>query len=237
MTVLLEICIDSIASAKAAKRGGADRLEVCSALALGGTTPSFGLLEQCVTDLQMPSMMMIRPHDGNFVYDADHLETMLTDIEVAKSTGAQGVVFGCLTAEGEIDLESCQRLIDACDGLETTFHRAFDVVPNPLEAFRQLQEIGFDRLLTSGQQPSALEGASLIRQLVDESTTTTILAGAGVSAATVEDLVRQTGVCEVHASASIAVDAAQSGAQVSFGAARRETDETLVASIKHRLGP
>jgi len=235
LSVLLEICIDSIASATAAKAGGADRLEVCNALAIGGTTPSYGLLEQCVISLQMPSMMMIRPHDGSFVYDDDHLETMLADIKVAKSIGAQGVVFGCLTAKRRIDIGSCERLMDACDGLETTFHRAFDVLDDPLEAFGHIQQLGFTRLLTSGQQATALEGASLIRQLANESTTTTVLAGAGISSDTVADLVSQTGVHEIHASASVAVDTVQSGQNVSFGSGRRETDKDLVAAIKRCL--
>ncbi|MEE2937700.1 MAG: copper homeostasis protein CutC, partial [Planctomycetota bacterium] len=124
MTVQLEVCIDSFTSAVAAQTGGADRLEVCGALASGGTTPSYGLVEQCVEELGLPVMMMIRPHDGGFVYQSSDIDTMLKDIRVAKSIGVHGVVFGVLTSKRELDQASCQRLMDATDSLETTFHRA-----------------------------------------------------------------------------------------------------------------
>lgn len=232
MSVLLEVCVDSYASAEAAKAGGADRLEVCSALAVGGTTPSFGLVEQCVADLQMPVVMMIRPHDGGFQYDNDHIETMLTDIEVAKSIGVQGIVFGALTAERHLDITACERLLDAAESLEATFHRAFDLVPDPMETFGQLESLGFTRLLTSGQQQSAMEGCQLIRELTHQSSTLKVLAGSGVNAENAAELVRMTGVSEVHASASVQAEDFQSQGNVSFGAQRRVTCPQKVTAIR-----
>lgn len=242
-SVLLEVCIDSFASAQAAKLGGADRLEVCSALAVGGTTPSFGLVEQCVAEVQLPVMMMIRPHDGGFVLDDDHLDTMITDIEVAKSLGVQGVVFGALTADRHLDLDATRALMDAADDLEVTFHRAFDLVVDPVHVLGQLEELGVHRILTSGQKRTAMEGASLLRQLVETSKQalkqTSLLAGSGVNAQNAQALVQQTGVREVHASASVSANDAQSLGDsetgVSFGAGRRVTCDAKVRAIVEAL--
>lgn len=232
MSVLLEVCVDSITSAKAAKEGGADRLEVCSALSAGGTTPSFGLVEQCVADLQMNVMMMIRPHEGGFAYTEDEMETMLTDIEVAKSIGVQGVVFGSLTIDRRVHVEQCRRLVEAAETMETTFHRAFDVAVDPFAAIHDIQDLGFSRVLTSGQQASALKGKSLIRELVSTADRTIILAGAGIDAGNVWQLVGETGVSEVHASASKAIGQCQSHGSISFGKQRRITSADKVRAIK-----
>ncbi|NOZ40633.1 MAG: copper homeostasis protein CutC [Planctomycetes bacterium] len=235
MTVLLEICIDSIESALAAKEGGADRLEVCSSLAGGGTTPSLGLVKQCVADIQLPVMMMIRPHEGGFVYQENDLEAMLTDIESAQSIGVRGVVFGALTAERQIDLEQCQRLLTAATSLQTTFHRAFDLVVDPIQSLNQLIELRFDRLLTSGQTASAQAGIPLIRQLCDHAQERiTLLAGAGVNSQNAQQIVTATGVCELHASASV-LGSGQSQGNVQFGTDRRVTSVELVRAIRQSL--
>ena len=239
MSVLLEVCVDSAASARNAKVGGADRLEVCSALALGGATPSFGLVEYCVADLQMPVMMMIRPHDGGFEYSEDDIDVMLTEIEVAKSLGVQGIVFGALKSQptngGElsIHMEQCRTLIDAAEQLETTFHRAFDIVADPLAAFENLQSLGVTRLLTSGQAATAIEGAELISKLVSFESSVRILAGAGVRPENARKVIELTGIREIHASASRPIDAknVQQG-EVSFGQGRRISNSQLVQEIK-----
>jgi len=235
MKVLLEICIDSVESALAAKAGGADRLEVCSCLAAGGTTPSMGLVKQCVDRVQLPVMMMIRPHDGGFVYQDDDLETMLTDIEVAQTLGVQGVVFGALTEDRQIHLEHCQRLIEAATSLETTFHRAFDVVVDPIESLDQLVTLGFHRLLTSGQAATAEAGSALIRQLCEHAQQRVeILAGAGINSQNAQQIVAGTGVREVHASASLPGQG-QSANGVAFGVDRRTTSAELVQAIRRSL--
>ena len=235
LSILLEVCVDSFASAVAAKAGGADRLEVCSALAAGGTTPSLGFVQQCVAELEMPVMMIIRPHDGGFVYDREHTETMLRDIHLAKSLGIKGVVFGALTHKQTIDRETCQRLIEAAGSLETTFHRAFDIVPDPVTSLLELESLGFNRVLTSGQQETAIAGAHLIRRLVDEATVLKIVAGAGVNPRNACHLIEQTGVQEVHASASVAAMDDQSSEAVSFGAQRRLTCADQVRAIKDAI--
>lgn len=232
MAVLLEVCIDSFASAAAAKAGGADRLEVCSSLAVGGTTPSYGLVEQCVVELGLPVMMMIRPHDGGFLYDDDHIDTMLRDIDVAKSIGVQGIVFGALTAQRTLDFATCQRLIEMADSLETTFHRAFDLVAKPICALDELDALGFDRVLTSGQQTTALEGAGLIRELTDRRTSIHVLAGGGISEANARQLVELTGVREIHASASVFAHDEQAHEAISFGSQRRITCAKKVRAIR-----
>jgi copper homeostasis protein len=234
-TIALEICIDSFTSAKAALDGGADRLEVCSALSAGGTTPSHGLIEQCINDLDLPCMVMIRPHDGGFVYDADDVEIMSSNIAAAKKLNADGVVFGALSCEGQIDLEICRRLLDAAAGMQTTFHRAFDLVSEPLKTFDQLQELGFDHVLTSGQQTKAIDGAKLIAELTKRSSVTSVLAGSGVSSENAAQLVRETGVREIHASASIPWPTKTSATTVSFGENRRVTCTEKVKAIRQQL--
>jgi len=235
MSIQLEVCIDSIESAHAAKEGGADRLEVCSSLAAGGTTPSVGLVKQCVVDVGLPVMMMIRPHDGGFVYRGDDIGAMLADIEIAKSIGADGVVFGALTAEKHVDLEVCRHLLGAAKSMETTFHRAFDIAVDPIKSFDQIVELGFDRLLTSGQAATAEAGTALIRQLCDRAKhRIAVLAGAGLNSGNAQQIVDATGVRELHASASVAGQG-QSRGDVAFGAGRRVTSVELVQAIRQSL--
>lgn len=199
----LEICIDRIESALAARAGGADRIEVCGALAVGGVTPSYGLIEQCVSLRGVEVMVMIRPHAGEFSYEPEEISTMLRDIRIAKAIGVHGVVLGVLQKDGRVDHEVCLRLIDAARPLSVTFHRAFDLTPDPLEALDAVLTLGADRLLTSGQAPSAREGTKLIRKLVQRAGTgLTVMAAAGICPQDVGPLARATGVREIHASAS-----------------------------------
>ncbi|MEL6106850.1 MAG: copper homeostasis protein CutC [Planctomycetota bacterium] len=233
MSVLLEVCVDSFESAVAAREGGADRLEVCGPLVTGGTTPSFGFVERCVQALGLPVMMMVRPHDGEFQYGDDDLAIMERDIEVATQIGVTGVVFGVLRGDS-VDEEACRRLLDVAGDLETTFHRAFDVVSDPLAAFGRIQEVGFSRVLTSGQGITADQGAGLIRKLVNRSTKTRVLAGCGIDSENVASLIEATGVDEVHASASRRIGE-RSNTTVVFGDQRRVTDAAVVRSIRAEL--
>ena len=235
--MILEVCIDSIESAMAAKAGGADRLEICSSLSAGGTTPSVGLIRQCIEQTGLPAMVMIRPHDGEFVYSESDIETMLLDIETANSLRVTGVVFGCLNGHGSIEMNQCRRLLEAAGDLETTFHRAFDVGHSPLEMLDQLIELGFDRVLTSGQAESAQAGSELIAELVQRATgKISILAGAGVTPKNALAIVKATGVSEIHASASVASQSVSGSADVSrpvqFGQSRRVTSADIVRAIK-----
>ena len=235
--MILEICIDSIESALAAKEGGADRLEVCSSLSAGGTTPSIGLVQQCIKLTQLPTMMMIRPHDGCFVYSEHDIETMLLNIESAKTIGASGVVFGCLNSNGSIEINQCRRLLNAAGSLQTTFHRAFDVGRSPRAMLSELIELGFDRVLTSGQAESAEVGRQLIADLVSvASGKVVIMAGAGITPTNARAIMDATGVAELHASASVSKSldesAGESKSPVQFGLSRRVTSACTVREIR-----
>ena len=199
--VLLEIVAYSLASAKAAVAGGADRIELCENTAEGGTTPSLGTLEAALALGGAKVHAMIRPRGGDFLYDADELEVMRRDIRHALRAGAHGLVLGLLRPDATIDVEGTRRLVDLAEGRPVTFHRAFDWAADPFRALDAVADTGCNRLLTSGQAPSAIAGADLIAELVRRTSPGfTILAGGGVNPGNVLDLVRRTGVREVHAS-------------------------------------
>ncbi|XP_062070894.1 copper homeostasis protein cutC homolog isoform X5 [Lepus europaeus] len=165
---LMEVCVDSVESAVNAERGGAGRIELCSGLLEGGTTPSMGLLQIVKQSVQIPVFVMIRPRGGDFLYSDREIEVMKADIQLAKLYGADGLVFGALTEDGQIDKELCMSLIALCRPLPVTFHRAFDMVQDPMAALETLLTLGFERVLTSGCDSSALEGLPLIKRLIDE---------------------------------------------------------------------
>jgi copper homeostasis protein len=200
MTELIsEICIDSVEGAMAAEQAGAHRVELCANLLEGGTTPSLGLMETAIARSKLPVQVMIRPRGGDFLYSDVEIEIMLRDIAAAKAARAGGVVFGCLTADGRVDAKLTERLIAAARPLSVTFHRAFDVTRDPMEALRTLIGLGVDRLLTSGQEPNALEGAPLIRRLIEAATGRLIvMPGGGITARNVARVLAETGASEIH---------------------------------------
>ncbi|WP_432412447.1 copper homeostasis protein CutC [Rasiella sp. SM2506] len=163
--MLLEICANSFESAFAAQEAGADRIELCTELSVGGLTPSFGLLEKVLVELTIPIHVLIRPRSGNFTYTEAELDIMLRDIETCKELGCDGIVSGALTSELEIDLEVTKLLNETSGSMEFTFHRAFDWVKNPEQALEQLIALDIPRLLSSGQKSSALEGILLLKAL------------------------------------------------------------------------
>ena len=234
--MLLEICIDCIESALAAQQGGADRIEVCSSLASGGITPSLGLVQHCTDRCQVPLMVMIRPHDGGFVYGADDLRTMLHDIDALKDIGVQGVVLGALRPDGAVDVQTMERLIRASRPLEITFHRAFDLCPDPMKALDEIIALNVDRLLTSGQQTTAEKGVSLIKQLVDHAgDRLTVMAGAGINSSNVRRIAEATQVREFHASASMPRATEFASGEVRFGDNRRVTTAKYVRELIHSM--
>ncbi|QXO16808.1 MULTISPECIES: copper homeostasis protein CutC [Vibrio] len=199
----LEVCIDTIESLPHALAGGATRIELCSSLALGGLTPSFGLMRQAAQRSSVPVYAMIRPRQGDFLYDADDIACMQYDIAAAHQAGLQGVVLGLLTEHGQVDTQRCRKLIEQAHslGLGVTFHRAFDQCQDAQQALESIIELGCERLLTSGQAPTALQGADLIAELVRQSNgRIAIMAGAGVNAANAPLLAQHTGVTELHLS-------------------------------------
>lgn len=199
--VLLEVIATTVADARAAERGGADRLELITAMGEGGLTPSVGLIENVVGAVSIPVNVIVRPHSRSFVYDADDYAVMLRDVRAAKAAGANAVVIGMLTASGEVDCEGLKRVIDAADGLPITFHRAIDDARDLHEAFDLL--LGFDAItnvLTSGGKPSVLNAQPEIEALVQraQGSRCTVLAGAGLSVDAVADFVASTQVKAVH---------------------------------------
>ena len=196
----LEIVAQSAEDAVAAERSGADRVELVSALSLGGLTPSLGLLQTVRARCALPIAAMLRPRSGGFAYSSHELDAMARDAERFVAEGAQGLVFGVLDARGLIDERANARLV--AQGGEATFHRAFDVLPKPFEALEALIGLGFRRVLTSGGKPSALEGAETIRRLVERADgRIEILAGGGVRASNAAEIVARTGVDQLHSSA------------------------------------
>ena len=202
-SVLVEACVATVASALAAESAGAGRLELCGDLVEGGITPSYGMLTRVVERVTLPVSVLIRPRGGDFLFDGDESEVMLRDIAAARTAGARGVVIGALDREGRIDRELTRRLADAARPMEVTFHRAFDLAQDPSLALETLIGLGVERLLTSGQAPSALRGvetiAALVRQADDR---ITVMAGGGINEANAARVVSETGVREIHIGAT-----------------------------------
>ncbi|MBE2895898.1 copper homeostasis protein CutC [Pasteurellaceae bacterium HPA106] len=198
----IEVCVENSESIHVVNHSGVERIELCSALAVGGLTPCYGLLKSAVKIAQMPIAMMIRPRAGDFLFSRDEVAMMVDDIQMARELGVHCVVIGALTERGEIDIATTQRLVEAAGPMEVTFHRAFDVCANPQTALETLIDLGCTRLLTSGQAPSAWLGRELIAKLVDQAHgRISIMAGAGVSAQNAKDLLAVTHADELHLSA------------------------------------
>lgn len=199
---IIEICVDSLASVQACAEGGADRIELCAGLVEGGTTPSAGFLKEARRLFPGRIMMMIRPRGGDFLYSPGEVDVMRHDIREARDGGADGVVFGCLTPEGEIDERITARLVQEAAGMDVTFHRAFDVSRDLAASLERLITLGIPRVLTSGGRPSVPEGIPVIASLVRQSAgRITILPGGGIQAAAVQETIAATGVSECHLSA------------------------------------
>jgi copper homeostasis protein len=154
----IEICANSFQSALNAQNACADRIELCAELAVGGVTPSYGLLKQVLSKLSIPVYVLIRPRSGDFCYSDDDFEIIKQDINLCKKLQCDGIVSGVLHQDMTIDIQRTKELVDLADPLPFTFHRAFDSVPNPLQAVQQLDEMGVERILTSGQQSNAIDG-------------------------------------------------------------------------------
>ncbi|MDO9767282.1 copper homeostasis protein CutC [Glaesserella parasuis] len=159
----VEICVDNLESVITANQFPIDRIELCSALAVGGLTPNLGFIQQTQQISTIPLALMIRPRAGDFLYSEDEIQIMLNDIATAKQLGIQAVVFGALSANGEIDLATTELLVKASQGMEITFHRAFDLCKDPITALEQLIDLGCHRILTSGQATTAFDGIPVIQ--------------------------------------------------------------------------
>src|SRR5579871_5185752 len=204
--VLIEVCVDSVASAVAAERGGAGRVELCSDLLEGGITPSIGLIELIRARISIDLHVMIRPRPGDFCYSEEEIDVMRRDIEVAKSLQVDGVVFGVLEPSGRVDRERVRCLVDVARPLSVTFHRAFDISSNLFEALEDICATGADRILTSGGEQNGSQGAQTIAQIVRAAAgRVTIMAGGGIRVSNVSRIVETTSVKEIHVGLSSAV--------------------------------
>lgn len=203
--VLFEACVESVAEAVAAERGGAGRVELCIELAVDGTTPPAEMIRDTCRALTIPVMVLVRPRAGDFRYSAAEVIGMIADIERATANGAAGVVIGALDADGAIDRSAMARLIAAARPMSVTFHRAFDVAPDRAAALETLVSLGVDRVLTSGGAPSALEGVQELKRLVRQAAGRIgILAGGLIRAGNAAAIVKATGVTEIHAHTDVA---------------------------------
>lgn len=200
--VKLEVCVDSLESALAAEAGGASRLELCDCLLVGGTTPSAGMLEVVRSRVRIPIHVLIRPRVGDFCYSESEILVIEKDIALAKSLGADGVVCGVLNPDGTVNVPVLEHLVNLARPLLFTFHRAFDMTANAHQALKAIIDLGIDYVLTSGQQPTAYQGQTLLAQLVQQAAgRINIMPGGGVTEENVGPLVQATNVRDVHASA------------------------------------
>lgn len=233
--------MDHIASVEAAKAGDADRIELCAALSEGGISPSRGLVEESLSAFGPAICVMLRPRPGSFVYSEAERRVMERDLRWLAASGAQAAVVGALTPAGDIDCDFLLRLRELAGPLELTFHRAFDLVRDPLRALDTLMELGVERLLTSGCAPSAAQGAGRIRELVQRSGgAIQIMAGAGIRPENALALIQATGVREIHASLRKRIPARRPGPGLLLGDGDdgqgwHETDAEAVSQLSALL--
>ncbi len=236
--LLMEICVDSPAGLRAAIAGGADRIELCAALDVGGLTPSPGLL-QLAGRISVPVRAMIRPRAGDFVYDAVEQDVMLHEIDAARAAGLAGVVIGALTRTGELDLVVLKRLVAHAAGLDVTLSRAVDLLPDLVVAVDVAVDLGIATILTSGGALKAYDGIATIAAMQARAAgRVEILPGSGINAANVRAILDGAGVRSVHASCGGLVDTTDARS-VSMGfvhAQRRETDQSLVENLRAAMG-
>jgi copper homeostasis protein len=198
---ILEIATSDFATTNSAVEGGADRIELCANLAEGGTTPSYGLIRRCRESFVIPLFPIIRPRGGDFLYSKDEYEIMVNDVKLCKQLGCDGIVTGLLNMDGSIDVARTSELVELAYPLEVTFHRAFDRCRDPFEALEELIQIGCQRILTSGQKPTAWEGVELIAALQEKADSRIIIMpGSGVTKENIKLLAEKTGCTEFHAS-------------------------------------
>ncbi|MFX3648536.1 MAG: copper homeostasis protein CutC [Paenibacillus sp.] len=225
---VLEVIAVDVEDAKAAEEGGADRIELVSAMSEGGLTPSYGVMEQVVSQVSIPVYVMIRPHSRSFRYSADDIHAMTRDVRLARKLGAAGIVIGALTEAGEVDLLSLQSFMAEAQGLGVTFHRAIDVSASLTEALKAINTWGnVERVLTSGGRRTAPEAILELKQLQELGQTLNIavMAGAGVTIEGIQKLVSQTGITEIHMGSGVRRE----------GSFDHPADSQLIARAKQQL--
>ena len=237
MAVKIEICVDTSASLAAAVEGGADRIELCSALALGGLTPSAGFMAEAAR-LSLPTYAMIRPRAGDFVFIEAEVAQMEVDIATARQHGLAGVVLGASLPDGRLDHLTLARLLHAAKGMQATLHRAFDLTPDRTAAMNSAIDLGFNCILTSGGARTAVAGAGQIKTLRMQSAgRITIMPGSGVSTANAAAFVAD-GADWLHGSCAVGFPTPEAAAAMGFGpATERRTDAALVRALRQAAQP
>ena len=202
---MLEVCASSLTSARTAARAGATRIELCQRLDLGGLTPNREDILACVKELPLQTFVLIRPRGGDFCYSDEEFRTILDDIRFCRDNGAHGVVVGFLTSDGDIDVEKSRMALETAGTMPITFHRAFDRCRDWRKGLEEIIACGYSRILTSGQQPTAIQGIDTLKQIQQQANgRIAILAGSGINAGNATEIIRQTGVSEIHGSCKIA---------------------------------
>ncbi|MFD1911148.1 copper homeostasis protein CutC [Halodurantibacterium flavum] len=235
--ITLEVCVDDPAGMMAAVRGGADRIELCAALALGGLTPSAGLM-RVAADLPLPVMAMIRPRAGNFIWSEAEISAQLAEIAAARACGLAGVVIGASLPDGRLDAETLARLVAAAQGLDLTLHRAIDLAPDPVAAMGVCRDLGILRVLSSGGAATACDGMARLAAMQAAAPDVTVMPGGGVSAATIAALARNVPLTQVHASCSTPAPPPADPRIAGLGlqpANARVTDAALVRGLRTAL--
>lgn len=205
--IRIEICTNGYQSVINAQNNGAHCAELCESLEVGGVTPSYGTLKKVASDMKIPVRVLIRPRSGNYIYNDEELEMMCSDIALIKELGYEGVVIGALDEKGNLDVEKIKAMMKAGEGMKFTFHRAIDACNNPLEALATLVDLGFDKVLTSGCRPKAVDGIDMIRQMQEKfGDKIRIMAGGGVNIDNVMKIINETGVTNCHASLTVEVE-------------------------------
>ncbi len=234
---VLEVCVDDPAGLAVAIEGGADRIELCSALTVGGLTPSHGFMVHAARS-PIPVHALIRPRTGDFAFTTDDVRVMVDDVRAARSAGLAGVVIGALQTDGQLDVAALEALIAAAEGMDLTLDRAFDLADDQEESLETAVRLGFSRILTSGGEKTAIEGLPRLERLAKQAAgRISIMPGAGVRPETIEALLALPGVFEIHASCSAPITAADPRLSA-FGFSQpgeRRTTVEAVRAMKERM--
>ena len=231
--IQLEICANSVTSALIAQQAGANRVELCENLAEGGTTPSYAQIQLARKHLQIDLFPILRPRGGDFNYSDLEFEIMKTDLKVIKELGCDGVVFGILNQEGKVDKDRCAELLKLAQPLQVTFHRAFDKSADLFQAMEDIIELGFNRILTSGGKPTAIEGLEIIKKLVSSAKgRISIMPGSGVNEMNLQDLIIETNAVEFHTTAKSFITSTSNHSEYNRELTNLEKIKNLINIIK-----
>ena len=233
--MIIEICANSFASAKAAQDAGAHRVELCTQLSVGGLTPSYGCIEKVVKELDIAVHVLVRPRAGNFNYTHQELDIIKRDIAFCHSIGCAGVVSGALNSHNQVDIQATKELVEASKNVEFTFHRAFDMAQDPYKALQDLENLGVTRILSSGQMPKAIDGIQLLKKLKNKTKILQIMPGSGINKTNILSF-KEAGFDMVHFSALKNLPTETTNPGVSFsqgmeGSSDKQTIAEIIALV------